>query len=172
MADFLLFKKAVKLIENKDHLTIDGLNQTPGGRDNASARGIVNLKASMNQGLSDMLKSEFPNNIPVIRPIIEESENLDPWWIVGFIIAEGCFDVHIGKSASHSLGYKVQLRLRISQHVRDLRIIESLLKTLNCGSPGAGLAHTWGQGWLAAPGLYKYPSPEGGCPHRGRPLGD
>ncbi|KAG2219167.1 hypothetical protein INT45_008342 [Circinella minor] len=132
MADFLLFKKAVKLIENKDHLTIDGLNQTPGGRDNASARGIVNLKASMNQGLSDMLKSEFPNNIPVIRPIIEESENLDPWWIVGFIIAEGCFDVHIGKSASHSLGYKVQLRLRISQHVRDLRIIESLLKTLNC----------------------------------------
>ena len=156
MADFLLFKKAVKLIENKDHLTIDGLNQ------------IVNLKASMNRGLSDMLKSEFPNNIPVIRPIIEESENLDPWWIVGFINAEGCFDVHIGKSASHSLRYKVQLRLRISQHVRDLRIIESLLKTLNCGSPGAGLAHTWGQGGLAAPGLYKYSSPEGGMSPSGQ----
>lgn len=70
MADFLLFKKAVKLIENKDHLTIDGLNQ------------IVNLKASINLGLSDMLKSEFPNHIPVIRPIIEGSENLDPWWVL------------------------------------------------------------------------------------------
>jgi hypothetical protein len=87
-----------------------------------------------------MLKSKFPNHIPVIRPTIEGSLNLDPWWIVGFINAEGCFDVHIGKSASHSLGYKVQLRLRISQHIRDLRIIESLLNTFNCGR------------------LYKYPN--------------
>lgn len=76
----------------------------------------------------------------IIRPIIEESENLDPWWIVGFINAEGSFYIYIGKSASYSLGYKVQLRLRISQHIRDLRIIESLLKTLNCGR------------------LYKYPN--------------
>lgn len=128
MADFLLFKKAVRLVENKEHLTIDGLNQ------------IVNLKTSMNLGLSDMLKYKFINHISVIRPTIEGFLNLDPWWIVGFINAEGCFDIHIGKSASHSLDYKVQLRLRISQHIRDLKIIESLLNTFNCGR------------------LYKYPN--------------
>ena len=44
-ADFLLFKQAVKLVNNKAHLTDEGLNQ------------IVNIKASMNLGLSNMLKS-------------------------------------------------------------------------------------------------------------------
>jgi hypothetical protein len=44
MADFLLFKEAVRLVENKEHLTIHGLKQ------------IVGIKASMNLSLSDMLK--------------------------------------------------------------------------------------------------------------------
>ena len=43
-ADFLLFKKAVKLVNNKAHLTVEGLYE------------IVNIKASINLGLSDMLK--------------------------------------------------------------------------------------------------------------------
>jgi len=66
-ADFLLFKQAVKLVNNKAHLTVEGLNQ------------IVNIKASMNLGLSDMLKSEFAGYTPVERPVIN-SDNviLDP----------------------------------------------------------------------------------------------
>ena len=55
-ADFLLFKKAVKLFNDKVHLTVEGLNQ------------LVNIKASMNLGLSDMLKSEFASYTPVERP--------------------------------------------------------------------------------------------------------
>jgi hypothetical protein len=66
-ADFLLFKQVVKLVNNKAHLTVEGLNQ------------IVNIKASMNLGLSDMLKSEFAGYTPVERPVIN-SDNviLDP----------------------------------------------------------------------------------------------
>jgi hypothetical protein len=66
-ADFLLFKQAVKLVNNKAHLSVEGLNQ------------IVNIKASMNLGLSDMLKSEFAGYTPVERPVIN-SDNviLDP----------------------------------------------------------------------------------------------
>jgi hypothetical protein len=66
-ADFLLFKQAVKLVNNKAHLTVEGLNQ------------IVNIKASLNLGLSDMLKSEFAGYTPVKRPVIN-SDNviLDP----------------------------------------------------------------------------------------------
>jgi len=41
-ADFLLFKKAVELVNNKAHLTVEGVKE------------IVNIKASMNLGLSDM----------------------------------------------------------------------------------------------------------------------
>jgi len=44
IVDFMLFKQAVKLVDNKAHLTVKGLNE------------IVNIKASMYLGLSDMLK--------------------------------------------------------------------------------------------------------------------
>jgi hypothetical protein len=56
--DFLLFKKAVELVNHKAHLTVEGLEK------------IVNIKASMNLGLSDTLKSEFAGYIPVERPVI------------------------------------------------------------------------------------------------------
>jgi len=65
-ADFLLFKKIVKLMNNKVHLNEDGLQQ------------IINLRASMNLGLSDLQKYEFPNYNPVARPIIISTEIPDP----------------------------------------------------------------------------------------------
>jgi hypothetical protein len=67
-ADFLLFKQAVKLFNNKAHLTVKGLNQ------------LINIKASMNWGLSDKLKSEFANYTPVERPVINyDNVILDPY---------------------------------------------------------------------------------------------
>lgn len=111
-ADLSLFKQAVKLVNNKAHLTIEGLNQ------------IVNIKASMNLGLSDMLKSEFVGYTPVERPVINyDNIILDPYRISGFVSAEGNFDVRI-PSTNSKLGYRVQLRFRISQHSRDLRLME------------------------------------------------
>lgn len=88
-ADLSLFKQAVKLVNNKAHLTIEGLNQ------------IVNIKASMNLGLSDMLKSEFVGYTPVERPVINyDNIILDPYWISGFVSAEGNFDVRIPSTNS------------------------------------------------------------------------
>lgn len=55
-ADFLLFKQVIELINNKVHLTLQGLNE------------IVGLRASMNLGLSDKLKLEFKEVIAVDRP--------------------------------------------------------------------------------------------------------
>jgi len=66
-ADLWLFKKAVELVTNKSHLTMEGLNQ------------IVNIKASMNLGLSDMLKLEFAGYTPIERPVINyDNVILDP----------------------------------------------------------------------------------------------
>jgi hypothetical protein len=66
-ADLILFKQAVKLVNNKAHLTVEGLNK------------LVNIKASMNLGLSGMLKSEFPGYTPVERPAINSNNVvLDP----------------------------------------------------------------------------------------------
>lgn len=120
-ADFLLFKKAVELVNNKAHLTLEGLKE------------IVNIKASMNFGLSDMLKSEFAGYTPLERPVINyDHVTLNPHWISGFVSAQGNFDVRI-PSTNSKLGYRVQLRFRISQHSRDLLLMQKIVEYLGSG---------------------------------------
>lgn len=79
-ADFILFKRVVELKKEKAHLSIGGLSQ------------IINIKSSMNFGLSDNLGSDFSfikNKInPVDRPLILSDKILDPNWFSGFTTAE------------------------------------------------------------------------------------
>lgn len=72
-ADFILFKKVVELMNNKQHLTPEGLQQ------------IVNLRASINKGLSSALKEAFPNTIQVQRPLVVDQVIKDPNWVAGFV---------------------------------------------------------------------------------------
>jgi hypothetical protein len=65
-ADFELFTKIVEIMQNKGHTTIEGLQQ------------IINLKASLNLGLSDKLKADFPNTEQVPRPKVSISRIPDP----------------------------------------------------------------------------------------------
>ena len=94
-ADFLLFKKAIELINNKEHLTLPGLSK------------ILSIKASMNLGLSKILKEKFIDIIPVERPKRSDKDllnsKINPNWMVGFTDAEGCFNVSIVKRNSNGL---------------------------------------------------------------------
>lgn len=120
-------------MENKAHLTIEGINQ------------IINIKAAMNLGLSELLKSEFKDFIltPLWeRPIIQTEIILDPSWITGFVDGDLCskpigkrgtFDIKIYSSKTN-VGFAVQLRFRIPQHERDTKLIELLLKYFSSGS--------------------------------------
>ena len=119
-ADFELFKSVVILMQNREHITKEGLIK------------IVNIKASINKGLSNTLMEYFPNVLPVNRPIIETTEIPDPAWISGFSSAEACFDVTIAKNNSN-LKYQTKLRFRITQHVRDRALLDLIRKYLNCG---------------------------------------
>ena len=65
-ADFELFKMAIEIINNKEHLTHEGL------------RKIVAIKASINKGLPDELKQIFYNVTFVQRPLVEISLFLNP----------------------------------------------------------------------------------------------
>ncbi len=65
-ADFILFTRIVKLINNKMHLTEEGLLQ------------IMNLRASINLGLSNLQKSKFPNYKSVARPVINSTKIPQP----------------------------------------------------------------------------------------------
>lgn len=116
-ADFILFKQVVKLLNNKEHLTIEGLNK------------IINIKASMNLGLSYFLRSEFNEFTPLERPVINTENIPDPNWIAGFVTGEGNFDANITQS-TYKIGQRVQLRFRITQHNRDIKLMEHIIKYL------------------------------------------
>lgn len=120
-SDFELFKSVVKLINQKEHKTAEGLQE------------IVNLKASMNWGLSEELKEAFPNYIPAPRPVVLLIETPDPDWLAGFTDSEGHFGIKISKNAKSKLGVIVSLRYILSQHSRDAELMKSLVSYLGCG---------------------------------------
>lgn len=45
----------------------------------------------MNKGLTESLKSIFPNIVPVERPIIKNQIIRSPLWLIGFVDGGGCF---------------------------------------------------------------------------------
>jgi hypothetical protein len=58
-ADFILFKQIIEIMNNNDHLNLEGLYQ------------IINIKVSMNFGLKNKIKKEFISALrPVKRPLI------------------------------------------------------------------------------------------------------
>jgi len=120
-ADLFLLKKVVEVMNSKEHLKIVGLQN------------IVNIRASMNWGLSDLLKSNFTNFFPVERPIINTTNIPDPNWLAGFVSGEGCFFVQIKTSKTNKIGHQVQLGFTISQHERDKKLMEILIKFLETG---------------------------------------
>jgi hypothetical protein len=65
-ADFILFKSIIELMNEKKHLSSEGLQN------------IVNIRASINNGLSLALKAAFPNTIPAPRPLILDKVIKDP----------------------------------------------------------------------------------------------
>ena len=121
--DFQLWLKCVELIENKEHLTEEGLNK------------ILSLKSALNRGLSENLKAAFANVVPTERPAYTIDETLlDPYWLAGLVDAEGCFVVKISKNKTHISGLQVSLRFQVTQHNRDRQLLESLASYLDCGS--------------------------------------
>ena len=120
-ADFLLFKQVIDLMLHKEHLTSKGLLD------------IVSLKASLNLGLSDVLKEAFPDTIPKDRPEVELKAIEDPQWIAGFADGESCFFVDKSVSKTYRSGYQVRLKFIVSQDYRDVALLKLLRDYLNCG---------------------------------------
>jgi hypothetical protein len=121
-ADFVLFKQAFELVKYKKHLTVEGLKE------------IIAIKASINKGLTEELKTAFPNLIPVPRSSVVYQEIKNPNWLAGFTSAEGCFLVGVLNSNSNKIGKQVILKFQISQNIRDENLLKSLISYLDSGS--------------------------------------
>lgn len=120
LADFLLFKQSISLIERKEHLTEGGLLK------------LVGIKDVLNWGLSEKFKESFPNIIPAVRPEIKPTQIKNIWWLIGFVEGEGCFMV-IAQESKNKTTHNISLRFTITQHVRDSVLIDSFLNYLGCG---------------------------------------
>lgn len=128
-ADFLLFKKAFDIINDKKHLTIEGLHE------------LISIRASLNKGLTDRLKLAFPNIKPIVRPervitnlsLLPNDSNINHW-MAGFVSGEGCFFIHTSKSKTHKLGISVALNFFVVQNIRDSYLLASFAQIFGCGS--------------------------------------
>ena len=116
----MLWRQVIMMMVRKEHLTQDGLEK------------IVALKANLNLGLSDKLKAAFPNTVP--RPIVKNQPILDPQWLAGFTSGEGCFMVKLRKSSAYKTGAQVLLTFQLTQHIRDEKLVRSLIEYFDCGN--------------------------------------
>lgn len=129
-ADYLLFKQAWIILSAKEHLTAEGL------------RKIVGIRAYMNLGLPEELKTTFPDAISILRPVVSDIRIKDPHWVAGFTSGDGSFIVSIfSRGPASKPG--IRLMFKITQHIRDAELLTSLIDYLNCGHYGSasGKAH-------------------------------
>lgn len=88
------------MYNDKSHLTKEGLQI------------ILNLRASLNNGLRYELAQAFSLIVPVPRALV--SKQIDNHWIAGFISGDGTFKMNYrvsrgGYPPPHKAGYQISL---------------------------------------------------------------
>jgi hypothetical protein len=104
-------------MNNQEHLTDLGFQK------------ILNIRASLNLGLSKGLRVAFPKTKPVARSLVVSQEIPSPSWVAGFVSGEGSFYV----AESRARGLNVRLRFIVSQDSRDENLMKSLISYFGCG---------------------------------------
>jgi len=110
------------MIENKEHLLREGFLK------------ILSIKNVFPKGLSNKITELYPDIKSYDKPIFEiTTKPINPYWITGFVQADGTFGLNITKQSKMTLGYTSQPQFRISQHDRDIIMLEKIIQTLKCG---------------------------------------
>ena len=125
-ADYLIFKTVVELMENKAHLTQEGLQKI------VALKGILNtgfISKDLQAAFSDLCSVELDKST-----LTSSSKTLDSEWLAGFTLAEGSFLVRSSNSPGRTLNTKVQLEFNLTQHMRDEQLMKDIAKFFGCGS--------------------------------------
>jgi hypothetical protein len=93
---------------------------------------LVSIRASMNLGLTEVLKNGFPNVKAVKRPTIIEGQIEQAQWIAGFATGEGCFSINISKISTKKSKPCVNLHFRLFQHARDEQLMKRCVEFFQC----------------------------------------
>jgi hypothetical protein len=127
-ADYLLFKEVVMIMKQGEHLTVSGI------------QAIINIRATLNKGLTPLLMEAFPSTVAVPRPQVNniDVQSIDPYWVAGFTSGDGTFIVSIRDSKSSQTDGRVSLTFALIQHSRDEFLMKSLVDYF-----GFGKAYTY-----------------------------
>jgi hypothetical protein len=117
--DYVLFTSAVLLVKERKHHTDNGLQE------------VVNIRASLNKGLTEVLSANFPHTIPVTNPLSRVSDSFNSHGLLGFM--EGCFLVSLSISSLNQTKSYMSLLFKITQHKRAIELIKRIAKFLHGG---------------------------------------
>lgn len=140
------------MMKRREHLTVSGLQK------------IINIRATLNRGLTPALKEAFPNSVAVPRPQLPNLHSaqtpdtqdksmtacvenqstlaLHPSWVAGFTSGDGSFKVSIRTSKALKVGARVSIIFVITQHIRDELLLKSLVNFFGCGQAYSYKSHT------------------------------
>lgn len=119
--DFFLWSKVIKMVLNKEHLHLSGFLT------------ILTYYASIDRGVSTKVLNHYPDIVPFDKPVINLPDNLNPYWVSGFVAGDGNFSVYVKPAKDYALGEKVYYRFQITQHSKDLELMSLFTKFFNCG---------------------------------------
>jgi hypothetical protein len=93
----------------------------------------LSLKNILNRGLTKTTKGN--ENIDKIeRPLhlvnYDDFKSIDPQWLFGFTVGDGSFDIKI--TERNKTKFQVELRFRITQHIRDSQLLVIIANYLGC----------------------------------------
>lgn len=107
-ADFILFKQIIDKVTEGEHLSAKGLQE------------IVNIRASINLGLSDSLKTVFPATIPVTRPQIANTTIPHPEWMAGFVSGAPKNNLRLAISILGGSSKNIKSRVSLNKKFKNL----------------------------------------------------
>jgi hypothetical protein len=85
-----------------------------------------------NQKLLDLNSAMGSTDVKSTSPLNSNSK-LDPWWVTGFVDAEGCFRISILKNKELKTQWGVRAFFQISLHLKDKAILELIQSKLGVG---------------------------------------
>lgn len=121
----MLFKEIILIMEKGEHNTLPGLLK------------VLSLKVNLNKGLPESVKKEFRDIKAAILPLARKLKtplNFNPNWIAGFITAEGSFFISLYPNDKRKAGCAISLSFSLSQHIKDVNLLERLSVFLDCGA--------------------------------------
>lgn len=111
------------MMKRGEHLTSSGL------------KNIINIRASMNRGITPALKEAFPDYLPVGRALIDATKLLpiDPFWMAGFASGDGSFMIILRTDDAYIAGGRAEVAFDLTQHDRDIKLMEYFVSYFGCG---------------------------------------